>query len=91
MTKRLLLTLVLLFGVSTVAVAGDLIDGVAAFERGDYATALKKFKKAATTSTPSLNELLDASRPVNPCVSDQALTEYWAKKYGQAHENTASA
>ncbi len=90
--KRVLLTLVLLFVVSTVAVAGDYYDGTEAYLAKDYATALKKFKKAATTSTPSLNEFLEAARPVViPGFSDEALTEYWTNEYGQAHEDTASA
>ena len=44
---RLLLTLLLLFGAHTVAVAGDFEDGRTAYDRKDYATAFAKFKKAA--------------------------------------------
>jgi hypothetical protein len=47
MMKRLLLTLLLLVGMHTVAVAGDFEDGVAAHETKDYTTAFAKFKKAA--------------------------------------------
>ena len=45
--KRILLTLLLLFGTCTVAVAVDLNDGIAAFQSEDYATALAKLTKAA--------------------------------------------
>ena len=45
--KRLLLTLLLLFGTHTVVIAGDFEDGTAAFERNDYVTAFAKFTKAA--------------------------------------------
>ena len=45
--KRLLLTLVVLCGANTVAVAGDVGEGTAAFNRKDYATALAKYTKAA--------------------------------------------
>jgi len=45
--KRILLTLLLLFGTCTVAVADDLNDGIAAYQSNDYATALAKLTKAA--------------------------------------------
>ena len=45
--KRILLTLLLLFGTCTVAVADDLNDGIAAYRSNDYATAFAKFTKAA--------------------------------------------
>ena len=45
--NRLLLTLLLLFGTCTVAVADDLNDGIAAYQSNDYGTAFAKFKKAA--------------------------------------------
>ena len=45
--KRILLTLLLLFGTCTVAVADDLNDGIAAYRSNDYATALAKLTKAA--------------------------------------------
>ena len=45
--NRLLLTLLLLFGTCTVAVADDLNDGIAAYRSNDYATAFAKFTKAA--------------------------------------------
>ena len=45
--KRILLTLLLLFGTCTVAVADDLNDGIAAYQSNDYGTAFAKFKKAA--------------------------------------------
>ena len=45
--NRLLLTLLLLFGTCTVAVAEDLNDGIAAYRSNDYATAFAKFTKAA--------------------------------------------
>ena len=48
----LLVGLLLLFGVSAVAVAGELVDGVLALDRGDYATALKEFKEVATRVSP---------------------------------------
>jgi len=47
MMNRLLLTLLLLLGTHTVAVADDFDDGKAAFQREDYATALTKLMKAA--------------------------------------------
>ena len=49
MTRRLLRTVLLALSlvVGTVARAGDVEDGNAAFEKQDYATALKKFKSAA--------------------------------------------
>ena len=47
MMNRLLLTLLLLFGTCTVAVADDLNDGIAAYRSNDYATAFAKFTKAA--------------------------------------------
>ena len=47
MMNRLLLTLLLLFGTCTVAVAYDLNDGIAAYQSNDYATAFAKFTKAA--------------------------------------------
>jgi len=45
--NRLLLTLLLLFGTCTVAVADDLNDGIAAYRSNDYATGFAKFTKAA--------------------------------------------
>ena len=45
--NRLLLTLLLLFGTCTVAVADDLNDGIAAYQSNDYGTAFAKFKNAA--------------------------------------------
>jgi hypothetical protein len=47
MMKRLFLTLLLLFGTHTVAVADDFDDGMAAYQSKDYAAAFTKFKKAA--------------------------------------------
>src|SRR5438128_2119868 len=47
MMKRILLTLLLLFGTCTVAVADDLNDGIAAYRSNDYAAAFAKFTKAA--------------------------------------------
>lgn len=51
--KRLLLTLLLLFGTHSVVVAGNFEDGLAAFERNDYATAFAKFTKAAEAGNTS--------------------------------------
>jgi len=56
--NRLLLTLLLLFGTCTVAVADDLNDGIAAFQSEDYATALAKLTKAAEPGNADAQTLL---------------------------------
>ena len=45
--KTLLLTVVLLFGSSQVGYAQDFAKGEEAFDRGDYATALKEWRPLA--------------------------------------------
>ncbi len=80
--KRLLLTLVLVFGAYTVAVADDFVDGMLAYNRKDYTTAFSKIMKAAEDSNPSLEEFLEVARSDNPGVSDEDLTLYWMKQYG---------
>src|SRR2546426_5420033 len=58
MMKRILMTLLLLFGTHTVAVADDFDDGMAAFRGNDYATAFAKFKKAAEAGNAGAQTLL---------------------------------
>ncbi|WHZ16869.1 MAG: hypothetical protein OJF52_003719 [Nitrospira sp.] len=83
---RVLLILVILFSTSTIARANDFEDGLAAYERKDYATAFAKFMNAATVSSPPFDEWLARARPANPEVPDVALTSYWLKKYGSGPE-----
>lgn len=67
MMKRILFTMVALFATNTVAVASDLDDGLAAYERQDYARAFEIFMRVATAPAPSLRpalkEFLEVMRP----------------------------
>lgn len=84
--KRVLLVLVLLLSTIGAVRASDFEEGLAAYDREDYATAVAKFMNAATVSIPPLDGWLAEARPLNPGVSDEALTSYWWKKYGSGPE-----
>ena len=58
--NRLLLTLLLLFGTCTVAVADDLNDGIAAYRSNDYATGFAKFTKAAEAGNADAQAVVGA-------------------------------
>jgi uncharacterized protein len=51
--KHVLFTLILLLSTTNIVIAGDFEDGMAAFERNDYATAFAKFTKAAEAGNTS--------------------------------------
>jgi TPR repeat protein len=80
--KRVLLILLLLFGLNTIVMADDFEDGLAAYKSQDYATALEKFMKAATAVSPTLDDWLLRAKADNPDVSEADLRSYWQEKYG---------
>lgn len=85
--KPVLLILVLLFVSSAAAAGSDFEDGLAAYERKDYATALQKFMAAATAPHPSLDQCLERSAEI---AEDhlkryaQAMCRDWAQRPARA-------
>lgn len=64
---------------------------MAAYNSRDYVTASEKFIKAATAVSPSLDEFLEKARPLNPGVSEDALTEFWNKHFGPVEVDRTKA
>ena len=90
--KRLLLTLLLLFGAHTVAVASDLEDGVAAHQSKDYATAFAKFKKAAEAGDAAAQYNLGVMFERGQAVAqDYGQAVRWYTKAAEAGNATAQS
>ena len=85
---QLLCVIVLAFGLCTGAFAANLDDGVAAYKRGDYATALANFKELAAQGNAEaqydLGLMYDDARGVS---QDYKLAVYW---YAKAAEQGVS-
>ena len=91
--KQVLLTVVLLFVANTVAIADDFEDGLAAFERQDYATAFAKFMNLAASDlsrSPTLDTFVSTLKAKDPAIPDDELTKYWNEHYGPAFEATVA-
>lgn len=83
--KRLLLALFLLLGTHTVVVAGDVEDGMAAFQNNDYATAYAKFTKAAEAGNTSAQVMLVKMYAQGKGVSkDTGKAMFWLTKAARA-------
>src|SRR5437899_3427505 len=90
MMKRILLTLLLLFGTCTVAVADDLNDGIAAYQSNDYGTAFAKFKKAAEAGNADAQTRLGFMYAVGKGVAqDYPQAVRWYTKAAEAGNQDA--